>query len=170
MKALFTFLQTNITSNLPAIKTVRMWNNQIDHSNDTSKRDEKPFVYPAVFLEFIVQDVENAFSLGIKNVKLIIRCRFALKSFTYTRLQDLDFADAFDAVMTQMRGDPTDTVQFSTLQEVSTELDEQFENVNAPYVDYVTMWRKTSAYTHGTDVTKSGVAKLITAQKVITLP
>lgn len=170
MKALFNFISAYILSNIPAVKTVKMWNNQIDHSNDIKKRDEKPFRYPAVFVEFITEDVENRFSFGIKNVKLKIRFRFAIKHYTYVRLADLDFGDAFDFWISKLRGNPADAVQFTTLQEILTELDEEFENVNAPYADYTTMWRKVSAYTRGTDITVNGVDANVTGVKVISLP
>jgi len=143
MKELFQFIKARINEKIPAIKHVEMWRGQ--STRERIDKNENPFRTPAVFIEFIVEDIQN-FSLGIKNVNLIVRFRFALQNMRFERLEDLDFQDNFDFFIQNLRGNETDPVHFGTLQEAVTELDAEFDNVNEPAVSYKTVWRKTSAF------------------------
>lgn len=162
MRQLFTFLSLQILGNVPAIKTVRPWNNQLRYSNDPNIRTEKAFRYPACFIEFIVNETKN-FSIGVKNVDVTIRFRFALESYKFIRLDDLDFAENFDLYVERLRGSESDIVQFSSLQEVQTEYDEDFDNVDKIYVDYKTTWRKLSGFGRNRKVLVAPVAPKVTA-------
>lgn len=164
MKALFNFIKAAILARIvgeevptpkPKFKTVEMWRGQT--TRERLEKKQNPFRLPAVFIEFIVEDVQN-FSLGIKNVTVRVRFRFAFQSMKFERLEDLDFQDLFDKHIQGLRGNPADTVQFSSLQEVVTDLDEDFDNVNEPFVDYMTIWRKTSAYKRADDILVNPVA------------
>lgn len=163
MKELFEFLKTKINASVPAIKTVRMWNGQTTRERDN--KNENPVKFPAVFVEFITEGIDN-YSLGIKNVRLRVRFRFALESYKFTRLADLDFQKNFDSFIQSFRGNEDDTVHFSTLQEDVNELDEDFDQVNEPYMDYLTIWRKTSAYKRSGDVLKTPVTPDVTGLKL----
>lgn len=163
MKALFDFIKAKITTSVPAIKTVRMWNGQLER--ERTDKTENPIRYPAVFVEIITNETRT-FSLGIKNVDLTIRFRFALKSLTFTRLADLDFQENFDFFIQSLRGNETDPVQFSTLQEAINELDEDFDSVNEPYMDYNTIWRKKSAYKRGTDIVHTPVTSNVIPDQI----
>jgi len=154
MKELFEFIKGKILAGVPQVKTVRMYNNQISQMN--TSRKEKPMAFPAVLVEFITEEVQN-FSLGIKNVRLTVRFRFAIEGYTFERLQNLDFQDDFDGVIQSLRGNETDPVQFSTMQEQVNELDEDFDNVQQPYIDYSTIFRKKSAYARRHDTIITGV-------------
>jgi len=163
MKALFDFLKARINSKLPQIKTVEMWRGQTTRERIDKKQN--PYRTPAIFIEFIVDDVKS-YSLGIKRVDLTIRFRFAMQHMTFERLDDLDFQDNFDEFIQTLRGNPNDSVQFSSLCEVLTDLDEEFDNVNEPYIDYTTVYTKTSAYTRKTDSIRVGVEPDITVTQL----
>lgn len=166
MKELFNFIKAKINTAVPAIKTVRLWNNQTGREKDT--KNEMPVKFPALFIEIIVsEDIKNL-SLGIKDVPLIIRCRFALEGYKFERLSDLDFQKTFDSFIQNFRGNPSDTVQFSTLQEQMTDLDEDSDQVNEPFIDYRTIWRKQSAYPRSTDIVtgEDDVTPVVTGEQL----
>jgi hypothetical protein len=171
--AFFTFLKTKINANVPTIKTVQIWRGQTDmaDSEDDKKRKQYSFPRPAVFIEFVPQETRNL-SLGIQNVDLLIRFRFSIEHYTVERLQDLDFLDTFHNTMLALRGNSTDTVQFSSLQEVQTEQDSNFSNVDNPVIEYLTCWRKISGYKRpNTDVQLNPpIGTNLTMTKVNTLP
>jgi len=126
-----------------------MWNAQTDH-NFQAPKDERPIALPACFIQFTALETRDL-SLGIKNVDVLITFRFAIEHYTFERLSDLDFQDSFDSAIQMFRGNSTDAVQFSSLIEVETDLDEEFDNVNQPSISYKTTWRKISAYTRALD-------------------
>lgn len=143
MKDLFEFIQAAILTRVPEIKTCKLWNNQTTRVMLT--KDEDPFAFPAVFVEFITEEVQS-FCLGIKNVSLTVRFRFAIEGYKFERLENLDFCDTFDAAVTGLRGNEADPVQFSTMTESSEQMDTDHDQVNEPTIDYRTTWRKVSAY------------------------
>lgn len=163
MKALFEFIKTKINTLVPAIKHVEMWNGQV--TRERIEKNQNPFRTPAVFVEFIVDDIQN-FSYGIKNVHMTIRFRFALNSAKFTRLADLDFQETFDYFIQNLRGNAGDSVQFSSLNETISDLDEGFDAVNEPVADYKTVWRKKSANKRSTDVVHAPVAPSGTGEQL----
>lgn len=157
---------------VPAFKTVRPWNNQLLHSNETNNtrdgsqrgrfgyRQEKPFPYPACFIEIIVNDVNNL-PLGIKDYFLTVRFRFGVESYKFVRLDTFDFCDDFLAVM-HLLAPADDTLCFTSFQEIATEFDEDHNNVEAPYIDYRTRYRSQVSYTRRTDEVSAAVAPVTT--------
>jgi len=140
-----------------------MWNNQFAHSNGTDDKnkpkgwkDEKAFPYPACFVEFIVEQVDN-YSMGIKDYLLTVRFRFGVESYKFERLSTFDFCEAFDAAIQLMAPTDASGLTFTTFQEVKTEFDEDFNNVEVPYVDYRTRFRAVHAFKRATDVTTDPV-------------
>jgi hypothetical protein len=170
MKPFFNYIKARINTDVPAIKTVRMWNNQFLHSNgpddikkNTGKygyRDEKAFAYPACFVEFIVNDIQN-YCLGIKDYNLTARFRFGVESYKFERLDTFDFKENFDAFIQLMAPTTVSGMTFTTFQESFTEFDEDWTNVEAPYVDYRVRLRLATAYQRKTDVIASGVNPLV---------
>lgn len=161
MRTLFNELKTKINAEVTAIKTVRMFNNQIDRAKEEKK--EKAFAHPACFIEFITTNIVNR-AMGLKDVDLIVRFRFALEGYKFERLDDLDFLDTFDNVMQSFHGDENDPVTFTTFGQAVAELDEDFDNVNAPHLDYQTHWRNIAAFKRTSDSIKQGVVtSIITA-------
>lgn len=148
MKALFTHLQTRILAEVPAIKTVRMFNSQPENANGT-KKVEKPFKYPACFVEFVVNESYNR-CMGIIDHLMTIRFRFAVEGYKYERLETFDFCDDFRLAMqlhspTQAQQESTGVI-FTTLQEVETAFDTDFDNVEQPFIGYRTLFRSLAAY------------------------
>jgi len=143
-------------------KTIRMWNNQFVHSNGTDSKstvktgfkDEKAFRYPACFIEFIVDDVNN-YSMGIKDYFLTVRFRFGIESFKFTRLETFDFCDAFSKQIQLLGPTTLSGLTFTSFQETRTEFDEDHNNVEVPYIDYKTRYRSSVAYKRASDVIAS---------------
>jgi hypothetical protein len=170
MKALFNYIKARINTNIPTIKTVRMFNNQFLHSNGsdgkTSRvkgyRDEKAFPYPACFVEFIVEQSDNR-CLGIVDYVLITRFRFGIEAYKFERLESFDFCDDFKAVIQLMAPTDASGLIFTTFQEVTTEFDEDHDNVESPYIDFRTRYRSQVAYQRRTDVIASPTILTATA-------
>lgn len=151
MKALYQYIEARILARVPAVKTVKMWNNQLEHSNTSTYkekggtasygvRDEKAFRYPAVFVEFIIEDVLNH-PMNVRDYILTVRFRFARESYKFTRLETFDFVDDFDKAIQLMAPTTASGLTFTTFQEKFTEWDENHNNVEAPYRDYRTRYR-----------------------------
>lgn len=158
MKALFEYIKARINADLTDIKTVRMWNNQFLHSNDSQVantkgyKNEKAFKYPACFVEIINESVDNR-CLGIKDYLLVVRFRFGIEAYKFERLDTFDFCDSFSAVIQLMAPTEASGLTFTTFQEVKTEFDEDHNNVEVPYIDYRTRYRSSVAYTRRNDLT-----------------
>ena len=152
MKAFFEYIKARINTEVPAIKTVRMFNNQFVNSNEHNDRKdgttgsrfgyrtEKPFPYPACFVEFIVNETNNL-PLGIKDYLLTVRFRFGIESYKFERLDTFDFADTFDQSIQLMAPTTISGLTFTTFQEIQTDFDENFNNVEIPTRDYRTRLR-----------------------------
>jgi hypothetical protein len=157
VKDLFNYIKEQVNARVPdpQIKTVRMWNNQLLHSNSTAQRttfrDEKPFKYPACFVEFIVDDVNNL-PLGITDYILTVRYRFGVERYKFERLETFDFCDNFLATMHLLAPTGASGLTFTTFQLIKPEFDEDHNNVEAPYIDYRTRYRHIPSYTRATDV------------------
>lgn len=158
MKAFFNLIKTRINTNVPTIQTVRMFNDQMVKANGktTETRSEKFFPYPAAFVEFIVNSVDSR-CLGIKDYLLTVRFRFARESYKFERLETFDFVDTFDASIQMMAPSSNLTFSFTTLQEIFTQFDTDFNDVEIPYRDYRTRLRWSTAYQRSIDIQKNGV-------------
>lgn len=153
-----------------------MWNNQYLHGNATDNKlgglksgykDEKAFAYPACFIEFQVNDTFN-YALGIKDYLLTVRCRFGRESFKFERLETFDFKDNFDSFIQLMAPTHVSGLTFTTFQEIKTEFDEDWNNVECPYTDYRTRYRTSKAYQRRTDVVTAPVSPIVIG--IVTLP
>lgn len=162
MKALFNYIKTRINTDIPSVKTVRMWNKQLDHSNGekTEGRNEKTFPYPAIFVEFIVNQVDNR-AMGIKDYILTVRFRYARTKQTFERLDMFDLLDQFDSFIQLMAPTTPSGLTFTTFQEETTNFDTDFNNVEAPYRDFRTRYRSSAAYQRVTDIQVSGIGTKI---------
>lgn len=145
MKALFEYIAARITAQVPEIKTVRMWNNQFENSNETKGRNEKAFAYPACFVEFEVTNTQNRI-FKIKDYDLIVRFRFGVEGYKFTRLSTFEFCDRFDAAIQLMAPVSPSTLIFTNFEEIRTDFDENFNNVEIPVKEYRTMYRSTVLY------------------------
>lgn len=96
-KLVYTDLKSRIET-LPAIKTVGLYNNQFSNENI-----EKPFQYPAVFIEFsdIVFESENQ---GIKKIKLETTIHVGIRQL----VEDLELFDIVESVSAIVDGFNTD--------------------------------------------------------------
>jgi hypothetical protein len=161
MKDFFNYKKDRILTQVPAIKTVRMWNNQLMHANGSDDkrrgyRDEKAFRYPACFVEYIIEETFN-YCLGIKDYILRVRFRFGIEAYKFERLDTFDFKDNFDKTIQLMAPTEISGLTFTTFQEIQTEFDEDWNNVEAPYVDYRTRYRSSVAYQRATDQPKTDI-------------
>jgi hypothetical protein len=187
MKALFGYIKAQVNLRLtdtvtqgtppaqvvvPVFKTIRMWNNQLLHSNATDDKmggqksgykDEKAFPYPALFVEFQVEQTDNR-SMGIKDYVLVVRFRIGVHAYKFERLDTFDFKDRFDAAIQLMAPTVASGLTFTTFQEIQTEFDEDWNNVEAPYVDYRVRYRSSTAYQRRNDVVTGPVSPVITSQ------
>lgn len=144
MKALFLYLQSYILANVTGVKSVDLYRGQ---DLKQGRRTHKGFKFPAVFIEFEVEEVFPRV-LGVRDISLIVRFRFAIKGYKWTRLDDLTFKEEFDFAVNLLRGNPSnaDGVYFSSFEELVTEWDDEPATLNEPIVEYRTLYRDNSAY------------------------
>lgn len=148
MKTLFNYIKARINAQVPSIKTVRYWNYQTDNSNGEKKdgRNEKAFPYPACFIELIFNGADNR-CLRIVDYLITVRFRLSRQDYKYERLDQFDFADQFAACMQLMAPTPASGLTFTTFQESPRgTFEDEFNNVENFYIDYVTRFRYTAAY------------------------
>lgn len=93
----YSSIKAQLTAEVPELKTIRLFNDQFNHSND--QRDEAPFLYPCVFIQFIdiqtadlTQNVQQAnfttrIHFGFENYEDEDVTMFALKAKIYKALQ-----------------------------------------------------------------------------------
>lgn len=79
--------------------------------------------------------------LGIKDYLLTVRFRFGIESYKFERLDTFDFADTFDQSIQLMAPTTISGLTFTTFQEIQTDFDENFNNVEIPTRDYRTRLR-----------------------------
>ena len=93
-RLLFDNLSQQIKLYLPEVKTVRLWNEQIIHSNGIGKdgRNENPFQYPAVFLQFQMLEARDL-SAGCQEFDMMVTTHLAFKSFQTEDTQILDLKE-----------------------------------------------------------------------------
>lgn len=147
MKAFRDYILAEIQTRLPTLKTVRMFNNQFEKSNndDSSLNTEAAFGYPACFVELEEVEVRNV-ALGIKFVDLKVRLHIGIENYTKQRASDYITVDNISDAMQGMRGDEADTVQFSSMEEQTVTIDVDYNNVNRPVLEFNTTYTKLSNY------------------------
>lgn len=145
MRAFRDYILNEIKTRVTDFRDVRMYNNQFDHSNndDISQNDEAPFDYPCCFVELSIQEVRQV-AIGIKYVDIIVRLHIGIEEYLRERELDYTFIDDIDDKLLGMRGDSIDTVQFSSWIENTTDLDENFNNINRPVLEYRTTYTRTT--------------------------
>lgn len=166
MKAVFEYIKQAINTRIktirqgneqPFFRKVDLWRGQI--TREQIDKDEDPYNTPAVFIELVPTQVDN-FSLGIKNIHLTVRFHMALQSMKKSRGDDFDILDAFDQAIQGLRAGPTATVlinsvpvpvNFSSMQKQIYQGDPDHDNVNAPIVEYFTIYREINANKTKTD-------------------
>lgn len=162
MKALRDYIINEVKTRIvdeagnPYFRDVRMYNNQFERSNndDFEANDEAPFAYPCCFIEFDIQEVRGV-ALGVKYVDINIIFRLGLENYSLEREEDFDVIDQFDEKILGMRGGENDPVQFSSLQEALTDIDENHNNINRPVMTYKTTYTRLNGYTRKNFITKS---------------
>lgn len=121
-----------------------MWNDQF--KENTKSKKEKPFLYPACFVEFIFDQVDNR-CLGIIDYVMRVRFRFGKEGYTFERLDTFDFIDAFQAAIQLMAPTTASGLTFTTFQEVAKgTFEDEFDNVETFTLEYTTRYRQTSAF------------------------
>lgn len=155
MKLLFNFIKARIQTEMPEIKTIRLWNSQFLYARgdkyyfgskqNERYRTEKAFQYPACFIEFITLNVYNR-AMGLKDIELIVRFRLGLEGYNHERLETLDFVDSFTDAIQLMAPTEASGLIFNTFQKVSTDLDYDHDNVEEPVLDFRTLYRSTAGY------------------------
>jgi hypothetical protein len=138
MNALFQYIKTRLNTQVPAIKSVLMFNDQLVKEN--TDRTQKPVPYPACFVEFITTQIDNR-SFGIKDYVMLVRFRFMKISLKFERPETFDFMDQFDVAMRMMAPTVASGLTFTTFQEEFLSFDTDHNNVESPYRDYRTRFR-----------------------------
>lgn len=80
---------------ITAIKTVALWRNQIERENV-----EIPFLYPAVFIEFLTSDYMESSSKAYQTLNLTVRLHICFESY---ETEDLTILDLTQQVYEKMQ-------------------------------------------------------------------
>lgn len=78
-----------------AIKTIALWRNQIERESE-----EIPFLYPAVFIEFLTSNYMESSSKAYQSLELTVRLHICFESYL---TQDLDVLKLTQAVYSAMQ-------------------------------------------------------------------
>ena len=132
---LYIALKAEIESKLGnEIKQVALWNNQFEHSNgtDANGRDEYPFPYPCVFLEFSQANFSDL-SQGVQAFDLMVTTHLGFQSL---KTEDTDVLrlkqDLYKVVQRFRNG------YFARLTRVSERQDYNHSNVQEYITEYLT--------------------------------
>ena len=149
MTNLFNYIKAKIASDLPEWKTVRRWRNQYNRSNKS--RDENAFRYPACFIEFVTEDMDNQ-AIGYCDIDLIVRFHIGFDNYTLEKDEDFELMERFEDVMFRFRSAETDNVHFTTFQQnvISDEADD--DNVDLQILEYRTKYRQMTTYSDGVEI------------------
>lgn len=114
---LYKELATKITENIPEVKWVDLWHNQVNFLED-----EHPFPTPAVFLSFRSRQIEDA-GLKVQSVKLQVDFFLYYETFldtfqgAYNQDASLRFIDTLDHLYALFHG--TDGNNYSNLRRIA---------------------------------------------------
>jgi len=100
-KLIYQEIKARITSEIPAVKTFRLWNNQVSNDNI-----ENAFNYPAIFLEFADLEYINE-QAGLQTIIGAIRLHIVQEEYRTENELNLDFVDQ---VAKAVNGYQTDTI------------------------------------------------------------
>lgn len=154
MRELFLYIKKRLNKNVPEIKTVRIWNEQVKYSeggvflNDKLNKRykaEKAFRLPAIFIEFNQLETHNR-SHGVRDILLQVIFRFAIEGYKLERLETFDQADKVIEALQLMAPTPESGLIFTTFQEESTIFDYEHNNVEEPVIIYRTFYRSLAGY------------------------
>jgi hypothetical protein len=86
-----------------------------------------------------------------------VRFRFAIEGYKFERLDTFDFCDQFMAALQLMQPTEASGLVFTSFQEVTTEFDEDHNNVERPSIDFRTIFTSTAAMWGGQEMTLTGI-------------
>ena len=139
MKEFYIELKKQILYYLPEVKTVAIWNNQFNRSNGTGTdgRKEKPFNYPAVFIEFNNFNYRQL-GVGVQEYDFNLVLHFGWKSFETEDLKQLDMLEKLYWVVQRFQGTkpPSPTSQFARLSRISEVWDTDRTDIGITTITY----------------------------------
>jgi|ERR1035437_711882 hypothetical protein len=144
-KDLFTNLKKHIGYYLPEVKTCRLWNEQIIHSNGVGEdgRNENAFQYPAVFLQLHSMAARDL-SLGIQEFDMIVSTYLCFKSLETDDDKVLDLKERLYWVCQRFQQG-----NFARLSRIAEEPDNNHGNVQVFKTDYRTRGMDDFRYVFG---------------------
>lgn len=125
--ALYTALKTHIETELPAIKSVRLWNNQPNR-----EMVENAFLYPIVFLQFSPIEFREL-SKGVQQFDMTVTTHLGFESYKDEDTYVLDLKQQLYAVVQRFRNE-----YFSRLQRVAERPNFDHDNIQIYETDYLT--------------------------------
>ncbi len=128
---LYTALKAEIKNQIPEIKHVGLFNNQFVHSNG-AERDEHPFLYPCVFIEFSNQ-VFTDLLVGVQEVELIVSTHLGFESYKDEDTDILRIKQDLYSVVQRFRNE-----YFARLTRVAERQDFDHNNIQVYVTDYLT--------------------------------
>jgi len=84
-KALYEGLKNDILAEVPEIKTVALWRNNLERETE-----EIPFNFPAVFIEYLTSSFMESSSKAYQTVNMTVRLHICFKSYETEDLTLLD--------------------------------------------------------------------------------
>lgn len=146
MKALYESIASrleSLRSSSDRIKTVDLWNNQIDAMKSGK---QKAIRMNAIYIAFELVPPIKHLGLGIKGKTFNVRFYFALKNLSADKRKDLDFYENFAQLIEGWASKTGEAPAHSAFREVEISFDEDHDNVALPYLDYTTQYIDFSGY------------------------
>src|ERR1035437_90707 len=130
-KDLFQAIKDNINTNLPAIKSVRLWNNQPNR-----EKVENAFLYPIVFVEF-KETSYKPLLLGVEHFQQIVTLHLGFESYLDEDLNILQLKQDLFQVMLLFQQPTTAAYYFSNLVRLAERQNFDHNNIQMFEIDYL---------------------------------
>lgn len=128
--ALYNGIKTDLTNANIGIKTIALWRNQIER-----EPDEIPFLYPAVFIEFLTSNYMESSSKAYQTLNMTVRLHVCFESY---KTEDLDILTLTQEIYStlQLKAYSSANLHFGVLKRRNEEQNFDHPNIQDFMQDY----------------------------------
>lgn len=132
-KDIYNGLVARLLANVPELKTVRLFNNQFNHSNNEDQRNEQAFLYPCALIEFSEIEYQTQTQL-IQSYTGVVRLHIGFESY---KLEDTDVLALKQNIYKNIHGFQVSTVKtFGKFLRLRETMDTDHDNIMVYIQDY----------------------------------
>lgn len=132
-KDIYDGLVARLTANVLELKTIRLFNNQFNHSNNEDQRDEQALLYPCCLIEFSEIEYQTQTQL-IQSYTGIVRLHIGFESY---KLEDTDILALKQKVYKNVHGFQVSTLKtFGKFLRLRETMDTDHDNIMVYIQEY----------------------------------